>query len=484
MGQFVEKYRTFLSTKNYALLSIALLAIFFAFYKLGSHTLSPWDESMHGELAYQMFLTGDYLNYQFGGVPEYWLAKPQLSIWSITGSYYLFGVNNFALRFPSAIAIVLLLVFLFRHIASYKSKAYAFHVCLILISINGLIGPHVGRTGDTDALLLLFLFLAHIHFFKYVDFEKKNSALWAGFFLSLAFLTKAAAAFVFIPGWFLCLIFSKKLEPLLLNARSYLVLLIPALIIGVWAWVIVQFSTPYQDNPYGENFIDVMMNYDLKQRFTEGYENAPRASSIFGFFQASDAKFSIWIYLSYISILLSAVLSKGEVFKRFWSDKFQRNSLLTWLPLLIFLSITKAGLLWYYAPIWPLLAINAWFFIKETLKKIPLFSAPIVAVFLLTMIIKFNYLSEIKDPNKLNAHNTEVKEAKSIAFIGSREFDRFLHYHFINPETYFLGTTESLKEANRYELLIIAKSHPIIPEIKNSYSILQDTGKSILLKKK
>jgi 4-amino-4-deoxy-L-arabinose transferase-like glycosyltransferase len=484
MGRLAEKYLKFLNTNNYALFVVTGLALFFAFYKLGSHTLSPWDESLHGELAYQMLLSGDYLNYQFGGTPEYWFAKPQLAIWSIAGSYSIFGVNNFALRFPSALAIVLLLIFLFRYIASYKTKGFAFHVCLILISINGLIGPHVGRTGDTDALLLLFLFLAHFHFFKYVDLDQKKSALWAGLFLGLAFLTKAAAAFVFVPGWFLCLLFSRKLKAVLSQAQSYLILFIPAVIIGTWAWIITQFSAPYLDNPFGENLLDVMLNYDLKQRFTEGYENAPEASSIFGFFQASDTKFSIWIYVAYLSMLLGGVLTKGAIFKNFWNDKFQRNSFLTWLPLLLFLSISKAGLLWYYAPIWPLLAINTWFFIKESIKKLPAFSGLVVAVILVTFVIKFNYLNEIKDPNKLAQYEEKVRKAESIAFIGSREFDRFLYYHFINENTCFLASPDDLSNADEFDLIIVAKTHPLIPELNKSHHSISDTGKSLIFKKK
>mgnify|MGYP000135247923 CR=1 FL=1 len=34
---------------------------------------------------------------------------------------------------------------------------FAFFTCLILLSVNGLIGWHIGRTGDTDALLICFL---------------------------------------------------------------------------------------------------------------------------------------------------------------------------------------------------------------------------------------------------------------------------------------------------------------------------------------
>lgn len=484
MGELGEKYLKFLNTKNYALIVVTGLALFFAFFKLGNHTLSPWDESLHGELAYQMLLSGDYLNYQFGGAPEYWFAKPQLAIWSIAGSYSIFGVNNFALRFPSALAIVLLLIFFFRHITRYESRGFAFHVCLILIGINGLIGPHVGRTGDTDALLVLFLFLSHFHFFKYLDFEQKKSALWAGLFLGLAFLTKAAAAFVFVPGWFLCLLFSKKLKGVLSGFQSYFILIIPAAIIGMWAFLIKQYSMPYLDNSYGENLLDVMLNYDLKQRFTEGYENAPEASSVFGFFQASDAKFSIWIYVAYLSMLLSGILTKGTVFKDFWKDKFQRNSFLTWLPLLLFLSISKAGLLWYYAPIWPLLAVNTWFFIKESIKKLPAFSGIVVAVFLVTFVIKFNYLNEIKDPNKLSNFEGEVRQAESVAFVGSREFDRFLHYHFINENTYFLATPDDLSNANEFDIIVVAKTHPLIPELYKSHHSISDTGKSLIFKKK
>ena len=150
----------FFSHPNASLFSVLSIAAFFCFFNLGQQPLMLWDESLHGEIALQMLQNGDWFNYYFGGEPEPWFAKPPLAIWAIVLSYKIFGINEFALRFPSALAIAISFFFIFKIIQLYKGNRFAFFTSLILISINGLIGPHVGRTGDTDGLLVCFLMAA------------------------------------------------------------------------------------------------------------------------------------------------------------------------------------------------------------------------------------------------------------------------------------------------------------------------------------
>lgn len=172
---------------------IALLALFMSFWMLGSEPLHEWDESRNGVNAIEMIQNQDYINLYYGGQPDTWNAKPPLMIWMIVGSYKVFGTNEFALRFPSALATFFSFLILFAIIRLYGSEWLALLTCLILMSVNGLIGSHVGRTGDFDALFILFL-LSTIYFaLKYIDFNNPNAVFYSGISMGLAFYTKGLA---------------------------------------------------------------------------------------------------------------------------------------------------------------------------------------------------------------------------------------------------------------------------------------------------
>jgi 4-amino-4-deoxy-L-arabinose transferase-like glycosyltransferase len=79
---------------------------------IGNLHLFDWDEINFAEAAREMLVTGDYLTVQIFFEP-FW-EKPPLFIWLQAASMHLFGVNEFAARFPNAIAGVLTLFVLYR----------------------------------------------------------------------------------------------------------------------------------------------------------------------------------------------------------------------------------------------------------------------------------------------------------------------------------------------------------------------------------
>ena len=153
---------------------VLALAVFLSFWKLGDHAVSEWDEARYGEIAYWMVKSGDYINYQYAGQPDNWNAKPPLAVWLIAASYQLFGFNEWALRLPSALATIAFFAFFFHFVRIYHSANFALIASIILMSCKGIIGHHVGRTGDTDALLIMSL-MAFLYFaFRFLDFNEKK----------------------------------------------------------------------------------------------------------------------------------------------------------------------------------------------------------------------------------------------------------------------------------------------------------------------
>jgi 4-amino-4-deoxy-L-arabinose transferase-like glycosyltransferase len=89
--------------------ALILLAIIFAAVYLGSVFSPPLlddADSTHAEAAREMLATGDYVTLHVNGIR--YLEKAPLPYWLVAGSYGLFGVNEFAARLPTALAVLLL----------------------------------------------------------------------------------------------------------------------------------------------------------------------------------------------------------------------------------------------------------------------------------------------------------------------------------------------------------------------------------------
>jgi 4-amino-4-deoxy-L-arabinose transferase-like glycosyltransferase len=74
--------------------------------------LFDWDEINFAESAREMIVSGDYSTVSINFIP-FW-EKPPLFIWMQVISMKLFGINEFAARFPNAICGVLTLLVLFE----------------------------------------------------------------------------------------------------------------------------------------------------------------------------------------------------------------------------------------------------------------------------------------------------------------------------------------------------------------------------------
>ncbi|HVF47611.1 MAG TPA: phospholipid carrier-dependent glycosyltransferase, partial [Pyrinomonadaceae bacterium] len=80
--------------------AFGVLIVFFYFFGLTIPLLGP-DEARYAQVAREMFERGDWITPTLGGF--YWFEKPALLYWLQIASYNLFGVNEFAARFGSAL---------------------------------------------------------------------------------------------------------------------------------------------------------------------------------------------------------------------------------------------------------------------------------------------------------------------------------------------------------------------------------------------
>ncbi|MST00629.1 MAG: hypothetical protein EXS29_04885, partial [Pedosphaera sp.] len=82
-------------------LVLALAALLF-FALLGTRSLNEPDEGRYGEIAREMVESGDWLVPRIWYVPH--LDKPPMTYWLVAFSIKAFGVNEWAIRLPLALA--------------------------------------------------------------------------------------------------------------------------------------------------------------------------------------------------------------------------------------------------------------------------------------------------------------------------------------------------------------------------------------------
>lgn len=158
--------------------------------------LFDWDELNFAESAREMLVTGDLLNVQINY--EVFWEKPPLFIWLQALSMRLLGVNEFAARFPNAVAGVLTLLLLFFIGRGLKEERLG----LLWAALYGssFLPFFYFKSGIIDPWFNLFIFLGIYYMIRYTAPDHTGSrlrqAVASAFFLGLATLTKGPVGFL------------------------------------------------------------------------------------------------------------------------------------------------------------------------------------------------------------------------------------------------------------------------------------------------
>ena len=161
----------------------------------GSVHLFDWDEINFAESAREMISTGDYSTVRINFIP-FW-EKPPLFIWMQVLSMKLFGINEFAARFPNTICGVLTLLTLFE--IGKILKNYKFGL-LWALAYGASVLPFVYfKSGIIDPWFNLFIFASLYFIFRHFDHRESNhkgflNVILSGIILGLAVLTKGPVA--------------------------------------------------------------------------------------------------------------------------------------------------------------------------------------------------------------------------------------------------------------------------------------------------
>ncbi|GAA4459223.1 ArnT family glycosyltransferase [Rurimicrobium arvi] len=180
-----------MQSSNLRLIQVFLAALILFVPFLGAVHLFDWDEINFAECAREMIVTKNYLRMQIDYQPFF--EKPPLFIWLQVLSMKLFGINEFAARFPNALAGMVTFGFLFS--AGRKLVNDSFGVLWVTLYAATWLPHFYFKTGIIDPVFNLFIFLAFYQVFCLrIQAAKWKHMLLAGLFLGLAVLTKGPVA--------------------------------------------------------------------------------------------------------------------------------------------------------------------------------------------------------------------------------------------------------------------------------------------------
>ncbi len=339
--------------RNYALLFVGCLL----FPVVGTWRLPliDRDEPRFAEASREMIERGDYVVPYFNN--HFRLDKPPLTYWAQVASYKIFGENDFAARFPSAIAAALTALSIFgwgSRIGGTKTGWCA--AIIFTLSLQTFLHA---KAAVADMWLVLFATLAHWSGFELIgrssseskhetlNAEHRTSNLWWWiFYVSLAFGFLAKGPVGWIP---LMTVASTKfflrnghLERQFRFARGVLLMLV---IVALW-------GVPALIRTHGQFLVVGIGRHVIDRSF--GVMEGHGANS-FGMYLLLLPFYFVTIFASFFpwSIKLPWLA------KKLWQDRDKIDNYLVAGVAIIFVifSLIKTKLPHYTLPAFPLLAL-------------------------------------------------------------------------------------------------------------------------------
>lgn len=346
-------------------------------------------EARYAEVARLMLDTGNWITPQIDyGVP-FW-AKPVLSVWLSAGSMFVFGVNEFAVRFPAFILSLVMAYWVMKF--ARPSKESFFLAGFILITLPEFL-VHMGVVS-TDTTLVFCIALTMLSFWKSVTGAGRtiwNYTFFVG--LGLGLLAKGPIALV------LCL------PPLvvwtLVYKRVKTVYKVFPWILGTLIMLLIALPWYYFAEKKSPGFIDYLIIGEHFKRFVDSGWTDDK----YGFPKTQPTGI-VWLFLlggafPWIIIVVQKLLKNArKVLVEPWV-----GFLLTWLlwtPL--FFTVSSSLIHTYVLPvIMPVALLTVWFWEKVKRKRIWLSLSliiPVAALLALPVVFYGNNIEKYSRTDK------------------------------------------------------------------------------------
>jgi 4-amino-4-deoxy-L-arabinose transferase-like glycosyltransferase len=184
------------SALKFLLPILAIWALLYASFSLIRPALLDDADSLHAEVAREMYVSHDWVTLHANGIR--YLEKAPLLYWSMASSFKIFGVSAWAARLPLALySLALLLATFLLGRRLFCSVVPGFYGALILLTSFGIF--IFTRTLIPDVLVCLWMTLAMLAFWNSLQQEEPSmrSALGFAATCALGVLSKGLIGVVF-----------------------------------------------------------------------------------------------------------------------------------------------------------------------------------------------------------------------------------------------------------------------------------------------
>lgn len=346
---------------------IAFTALFLMPF-LGTVHLFDSDEVNYAESAREMLVTGDYLTVQidFEPFPE----KPPLFFWLQVLSMKVFGVNEFAARFPNVICgfvSLVMLYFLGRQLYGHRFGLFW------ILSYGAAILPFFFfKSGIIDPWFNLFILIGVACFIFYLDPERKKTRLrnvvLSALFIGLAVLTKGPVAVLIFLLCFLVFYSMNRFKISTSLAHVLVFILVVSVVGGSWYL--------FQALNGNSSVIKAFISYQMRL-FSDG-----------GTFH--DGFFGYHLVVLLLGVFPASVIAMKSFTKKAEDTELQRlfrqwMYIIFWVVIILF-SIVKTKLLHYSSlAYFPLTFLAAWVWEKWIDRKIEIGTWQVILIFLIAL---------------------------------------------------------------------------------------------------
>ena len=383
------------------LLIVSALCFFPLCYKIDGFTLRQWDESRNAVNAIEMMQNHNYLVRYFDGKPEVWEVKPPFLIWLQVISLKVFGLNELAIRFPIILASFLTVFLLIFYFHRYHGNRYiGYFASFILVTTQGYVNWHIARTGDHDALLILFTTAAILIYYEFISSSTRKNSLLV--ILSLLFivgvLNKSVAMLFIVPGMLVATFLFKAQEKIFKNPRFYYAILIFSAVTGTY-YISREFIQP--------GYLEAVWRWELFSRYINPDGRFERATFWYyaiGFYKS---RYTWWIFFLVASMLIMPFRTKN------WYTLYN-YLLINCLVFFLFISLASKNA-WYDGPLFPLFAMMIALFIfnlsSDLLKRVQITFIILLVLYPgLEIMKKVSHVKEYSWDNEIYALGYYLKD--------------------------------------------------------------------------
>jgi len=349
-------------------LGIIVFTVLFLLPFLGSVHLFDSDEVNYAESAREMIVTGDYMTVQidFEPFPE----KPPLFFWLQVISMKIFGINEFAARFPNFVCGIVSLVMLYY--LGRRIYGHRFGLFWILSYGAAILPFFFFKSGIIDPWFNLFIFLGIAWFIFYMIPGESESRLrnlvLSALFLGMAVLTKGPLAILIFGICILVFLIVSRFKVSM--KASHVGLFIGVLFLVGGSWYIIHMI---KGNSY---ILKEFINYQFQILFKgktgkEGFFGYHLVILLLGVFPAS-------------VILLKSFTKKSE--STALQQLFKQWMYILFLVVIVLFSLVKTKLLHYSSlAYFPMTFLAAWVWEKWTDRKIEIGNWQVILIVMIAL---------------------------------------------------------------------------------------------------